>query len=125
MHLADDVYRQQVEKALNEAAVSANGSQEAAATDGLRPTTHELSCTALPVVERVSAAFREAQRLAGIKRRITFHGLRHGFCSKLAEAGKPLYVIKEAARHADVSTSLIYVHTANEHLKNELDDVFG
>lgn len=76
-------------------------------------------------VNRVSEAFRGARRDAGIKRRVPFHGLRHGFCTRLAEAGKPLYVIKEAARHADVSTSLIYVHMANEHLKSELDDVFG
>jgi site-specific recombinase XerD len=45
--------------------------------------------------------------------------------TKLTEAGKPLYVIKEAARHADVSTSMIYVHMANKHLKSELDDVYG
>lgn len=81
--------------------------------------------TVRPFVEKASKAFREARKAAGIKRRISFHGLRHGFCSKLAEAGKPLYVIKEAARHADVSTSLIYVHMANEHLKSELDDVFA
>lgn len=81
--------------------------------------------TVRPFVERASKAFTAGRKAAGIKRRITFHGLRHGFCTKLAEAGKPLYVIKEAARHADVSTSLIYVHMANEHLKAELDDVFG
>lgn len=81
--------------------------------------------TVRPFVERASKAFTAARKLAGINRRITFHGLRHGFCTKLAEAGKPLYVIKEAARHADVSTSMLYVHMANEHLKSELDDVFG
>ncbi|MEP0548929.1 MAG: tyrosine-type recombinase/integrase [Rhodothermales bacterium] len=81
--------------------------------------------TVRPFVERASKAFTAARKLAGINRRITFHGLRHGFCTKLAEAGKPLYVIKEAARHADVSTSMLYVHMANEHLKSELDDVFA
>lgn len=80
--------------------------------------------TVRPFVERAGKAFREGRKLAKIKRRISLHGLRHGFCSRLAEAGKPLYVIKEAARHADLSTSLIYVHMANEHLKGELDDVF-
>jgi site-specific recombinase XerD len=51
--------------------------------------------------------------------------LYYAFCTRLAEAGKLLQVIKEAARHSDVSTSMIYVHMANEHLKSELDDVFG
>lgn len=74
--------------------------------------------------ERASRAFREARNEAGLDRKLSFHSLRHGFCTRLAEAGKPLYVIKEAARHADVSTSMIYVHMTNVHLKAELDDVF-
>ena len=74
--------------------------------------------------ERASRAFRKARKRAGIERKLSFHSLRHGFCTRLAEAGKPLQVIKKAARHADVETSMIYVHMANEHLKSELDDVF-
>lgn len=62
---------------------------------------------------------------AGVAASLTVHGLRHGFCTRLAEAGKSAVVIKEAARHADISTSMHYVHMANEHLKAELDDVFG
>lgn len=89
------------------------------------PSNASRKRTVRPFVERASKAFTASRKLAGINRRITFHGLRHGFCTKLAEAGKPLYVIKEAARHADVSTSMLYVHMANEHLKAELDDVFG
>ena len=74
--------------------------------------------------ERASETFRKARDRIGMEKTMTFHSLRHGFCTKLAEAGKPLQVIKEAARHADVETSMIYVHMANEHLKSELDDVF-
>ena len=74
--------------------------------------------------ERASRAFRKARKKADIERKLSFHSLRHGFCTRLAEAGKPLQVIKKAARHADVETSMIYVHMANEHLKSELDDVF-
>lgn len=75
--------------------------------------------------ERASYAFRTARNQAGLREGISLHGLRHGFCTLLAEAGKSAVVIKEAARHADVSTSMKYVHMANEHLKSELDDVFG
>jgi len=42
----------------------------------------------------------------------------------LAEAGEPAVIIKEAARHADISTSLRHVHLANEHLRKEIEDVF-
>lgn len=69
--------------------------------------------------------FKRYKKAAGIERRITPHGLRHGFCTILAEAGKSAPVIKEAARHSDIATSMRYVHIANEHLKSELDDVFS
>ena len=74
--------------------------------------------------ERASRAFREARKLAQLDDSISFHSLRHGFCTMLAEAGKSAVVIKEAARHADIQTSMRYVHMANEKLKEELDDVF-
>ena len=76
-------------------------------------------------VERASRAFREARDRAGVERSKSFHGLRHGFCTLLAEAGKSAFVIQSAARHADVTTSTRYVHIANAVLREELDDVFG
>jgi integrase len=75
--------------------------------------------------DRVSRAFTRARRLAEIDRPITFHSLRHGFCTMLAQAGKPAYVIKAAARHSDIQTSMIYVNLSNKHLKSEMDDAFG
>ena len=72
-----------------------------------------------------SVAFKAARERAGIERRVTFHSLRHGFVTTLAEAGLSAVLIKEAARHADVSTTMIYVSLANETLKAELDAVFG
>ena len=74
--------------------------------------------------ENTSTAFREARKEAGLREELSFHSLRHGFCTALAEAGKSAVVIKEAARHADISTSMRYIHMANERLKAELDDVF-
>lgn len=72
----------------------------------------------------VSRRFTKYRRKAGVERRVSMHGLRHGFATALAQAGKSAHVIKEACRHGDLSTSLKYVHLANEHLKSELDDVF-
>lgn len=74
--------------------------------------------------ENVSDAFRQARKDAGLRDEISFHSLRHGFCTMLAEAGKSAVVIKEAARHADISTSMRYVHMANEQLKAEVEDAF-
>jgi integrase/recombinase XerD len=74
---------------------------------------------------RVTRIFRRYRERAGVRPEITFHSLRHGFCTILAEAGKPAYVIKEAARHAHISTSLLYVSLTNQHLHNEVEDAFS
>lgn len=72
----------------------------------------------------VSRKFLKYRRLAGIERPISLHSARHGFCTRLAEAGKPGYVIQALARHSDIKTSMRYVHLTNEHLKQEVEDVF-
>jgi len=74
---------------------------------------------------RASAAFRDARRGCGLRKEISFHSLRHGFCTMLAEAGKSAVVIREAARHADISTSLRYVHMSRKHLKSEIEDAIS
>jgi site-specific recombinase XerD len=73
----------------------------------------------------VENVFKEAKDAAGIERAITPHGLRHFFCTKLAEAGANAFTIAAAARHADVQTSARYVSISNQHLSRELDAVFG
>jgi integrase len=82
--------------------------------------------------ERAAETFRkgrtltaEADDLETVPQHLSFHSLRHGFCTALAEAGKSAAVIKEAARHADIQTSMRYVHMANETLKTEVEDAFG
>jgi integrase/recombinase XerD len=72
----------------------------------------------------LSRSFREYRKVAGIERPISMHSLRHGFCTALAEAGKSAAVIKELARHSDISTSMIYVRMSAQHLKDEMRDVF-
>ena len=74
--------------------------------------------------ERSSHAFRHYRRAVGLPEGICFHSLRHGFCTALANAGKSSYIIKTAARHRDISTSLRYVHISHRNLLTELDDVF-
>lgn len=74
------------------------------------------------LISRKSRAYRDA---AGIDCPITLHGLRHGFCTMLAKAGKSAVVIKELARHRSIETSMRYVHMAQRHLRSEIDSVFG
>jgi site-specific recombinase XerD len=51
-----------------------------------------------------------AQKGAGLKTRGGLHILRHTFCSHLAMTGAPAMSIKELAGHANLSTTMRYMH---------------
>jgi integrase len=61
----------------------------------------------------IKKAFHRAVKLAGISR-ITFHQLRHTFCSRLADAGVPLPVIQDLAGHASIIMTRRYTHPGDQ-----------
>jgi integrase len=63
--------------------------------------------------------WEDALAEAGIED-LTWHDLRHTFCSRLAQAGKGLKVIQEAAGHKTIAMSARYAHLDQTTLRNAM-----
>ena len=57
-------------------------------------------------------AVREARRIAGIKKQVTAHCLRHSYATHLLEMGTDIVTLKELLGHEHIQTTLLYLHVA-------------
>lgn len=65
----------------------------------------------------MTACFRRTAEVAGVRRRLTLHGLRHAFATHLLEEGVELVVIQALLGHAHLSTTAGYVRLRTDHLR--------
>jgi integrase/recombinase XerD len=58
----------------------------------------------------LGGAFRKAISAAGITQRVTPHGLRHSYATRLLENGVDTRVVQILLGHANIATTAIYTH---------------
>lgn len=70
--------------------------------------------------QMIFTIIRTLAELAGIKKRISPHTLRHSFATHLLEGGANLRVIQQMLGHESIATTEIYLHLDNTLLREQI-----
>ncbi len=60
----------------------------------------------------LSWIMREAMKKTSIKKHVNLHSLRHSYATHLLEDGINILIIKQLLGHANITTTMIYLHVA-------------
>lgn len=63
-------------------------------------------------VKGISWVMRENLKKTSIKKEVSLHSLRHSYATHLLEQGLNIVTLKELLGHADITTTMIYLHVA-------------
>lgn len=68
--------------------------------------------------ETIQKVFKKSLKRAGIKKKATFHSLRHSFATHLLENGVDIRYVQKLLGHKNIRTTQIYTQVTNPKLKN-------
>src|SRR5665647_1317097 len=63
-------------------------------------------------VRGLSWVMRETLKKTSIRKEVTLHSLRHSYATHLLEEGLNIVTLKELLGHAEITTTMIYLHVA-------------
>ena len=64
-------------------------------------------------IKGLSWVMREALKKTGIKKQVNLHSLRHSYATHLLEDGLNIVTVKELLGHAEIATTMLYLHVAH------------
>ena len=79
-------------------------------------------------VRGLSWVMRETLKKTSIAKEVNLHSLRHSYATHLLEEGVNIVTLKDLLGHADITTTMIYLHVAqcqHIHPHSPLDTLYG
>jgi site-specific recombinase XerD len=79
-------------------------------------------------IRGLSWVMRENLKKTSITKKVNLHSLRHTYATHLLEEGLNIVTLKDLLGHAEITTTMIYLHVAQlEHVKahSPLDTLYG
>jgi len=71
----------------------------------------------------INRCLKVVAKAAGIKKQLTFHTARHTYATGFLNAGGKVEVLQRILGHADIKTTMVYVHISRERLKDEAANI--